>query len=547
MKYLKKTLAVLLVLVMVFAAVACGGTTTDNNNTANNSTDNGGAADTGNSGSNDANSGGATGGNTSKKDTLSFTCTVDSGTLDPMQILGYDTGFAMRMVYETLWDIDSKGNMVMILATDLTFVEPTIWHIKLREGVFFSNGNPFTAEDALFSIFRGNTMPGAPPFLPELNLEESKVLDEYTIELIFNNYDLSLTAGMASVSMFYVESFDEETVPTTPMGTGPYIMTTYVINSHIYLEARESGYWGDAPAIKNIHCKVLAEDFQRVNALETGTSDISSIPFQDIEYVESLDGITVALSDSTYGTCIYFNLTDNTVFFENPDARKAIALAIDNQAVADIAYSGYAKISRLPVSMAHIDWTDDILDLGVYGIGYDPDLARQYAESSGLVGQKLKAICSASAADIAVGELMQSDLQAIGVELEVVTLDAGSIITIAGDPTEFDIFISLTSAPSMTIAQNYSAYIQYMVGGTFLTSPWPGRDRFVELVTGIMAISDPAELQSRYKEMTEIHVDALPWYGIVDQQNANAYNSDLIGYERMLMGNVNFHKLSWAS
>ena len=543
MKNLKKVLAILVVLVMVFSVVACGGTTTNNNTGNNNTTNDNNTANDG--GNNTADDGGATGGNTSTRDTLAISCTSDSGTLDPM-MLSLDIGYAMRMVYETLWDMDSVGNMVYLLATNLEIVEPTVWHVTLREGVTFSNGNTFNAEDALFSIVKGCTTPGVPPYLTGFNAVDSKVLDEYKIELVFDNYDLSIAAGMAALYINDMESYDEDAISTTPIGTGPYVVTEYVINSHLYMERRD-GYWGDQPSIKYMQFKVLAEDFQRVNAIQTGAVDVSSVPFQDLAYVESLDGVTVSLVDTTYGACVYFNLTDLSVFYENPDARKAVALAIDNQAIVDIAYSGYAKPARLPVSLAHIDWTDDLLDQGVYAMGYDLDAAKQLAESSGLVGAKLKVICSASASDIAIGEIMQSGLREIGVDLEIVTVDAGSMLSIMNDPTEFDMHISGTSAPSMTIAQNYYAYTLYMVGGTFVTSPWQGRDRFLELIDGIMAITDQAELQARYKELTAIHVDALPWYGIVDQQSANAYNSDLTGYERMLFGNINYQKMAWSS
>ena len=544
MTHLKKALAILFVLIMVLSMVACGGgSTTGNTNTANNDTttdNNSNAAD--NSGSDPVDT---SGNDAPAKDILSAAVTQDRGTLDPMFLAGYEILNAMRMVYETLWDIDADGNMVWMLATGIEYIEPTIWRISLREGVVFENGNPFTAEDALFSVFRGNTRVGEPPYLPELDMEKSKVIDDYTIELIFNQYDLSYVAGMTSLCMFDVESFDEEAITTTPMGTGPYTLSAYVINSHLDLVARDDYWGGTTPAIKNLHFMVLAEDAQRVNALQTNTVDISGVPFQDIEYVQSLAGITVLLAPTASTDAVYFNVSEHSFFYQNPDARRAVAASIDRDAIANIAFSGFAEPSRLPLSMANVDVEDRFLDLGAYGVGYDLDLARQLAESSGLINEEILLINPGLSAAVVECEIIQAGLREIGVTCVVQSLDAGSWLSYIFDPTQYDMAISSTYTPSRTLAQNYYAWASFMVGGTYFTTPWPGSDRYVELVSDIMAESDPAVRSERYMELTEIHSDAVIWFSLVDTVTANAHNSDLKGYEPMLMGNVNYAKLSW--
>ena len=538
MEKMKKVFAILLVFVVVFTVVACNGTTTDTNtNNGDTATDNGGAS---------TDSGGSTDSNVSAKDTLTVAFTQDRGTLDPMYMLGYDSLNAMRNIYETLWDFDRAGNMVWMLATGLEFIEPTVWHISIREGITFADGSTFNADDALFSILRGNKRVGEPPYLPELDMENSKVLDEYTVELIFNSYDLSYVAGMASLFMIDVESFDEDTMATTPNGTGPYVLTDYVINSHIDFKARD-GYWGEAPKIPNLHFIVLAEDAQRVNALQTGTADISRVPFQDIEFVQTLPGVTVEITNAAQGMskALYMNTSEHSVFYDNVDARQAVAMAIDRQAIVDIAYSGFADVSRLPLSMGNVDVEERFCDMGVYGTGYDPEGAKALAESAGLMDKDILLINNGSASDVVMCELVQANLREIGVTCTVQSLDPGSWLSYAFDPTAYDMCIDFTSAPSATLAQGYYAWATYHVGGSYLTSPWPGNERYKELIDGIMAVSDPTEISNRYMELTEIHTNAMLWFTLVDMKTADAYNSDLKGWAPYLMGNVNYSQLSW--
>ena len=109
--------------------------------------------------------------------------------------------------------------------------------------------------------------------------------------------------------------------------------------------------------------------------------------------------------------------------------------------------------------------------------------------------------------------------------------------------------VDSTYVPSKTIAQNMSAWTLYHVGGAFANPAWPweGQARFIELCDGIMAISDPAELDARYQEMLEIHAEALTWFSLVDLSTATAYSKDLGGWNIMNLGNTNYAKLYWAN
>ncbi|MDR2357314.1 MAG: ABC transporter substrate-binding protein [Oscillospiraceae bacterium] len=480
------------------------------------------------------------------RDTLNVAMTQDRGTLDPSYMMGYDLLNAMRMVYDVLWDIDGEGNQIWLLATDLEVVEPTVWHVTLRQGVTFANGNPFTADDVLFSLYRGNNRTGEPATFPVLNLEKSKALDEYTVEIVFDSYELSYRNGFSLLYIYDAESFDEETAATTPNGTGPYEVTDYVINSHLDLTVRD-GYWGEKPAIENLHFAIMSEDTQRVTALQTGLVDIASVPYQDIEFVQTLSDLTVVVTSPAMSKALYFNPAETSVFYDNPDARKAVALAIDTQAIADIAYSGFAKVSRMPVAVDNIDAEDRFMDLGVYGIGYDPELAGEYAEKSGLRDKEILLINNGTSDSQVVAELIQANLKEIGVTVNVQNLDPGSWLSIVFDDTQYDVAVDFTTAPSMTLAQNYYSWINYHVGGAYTRNPWPGKDRALELAGKVMSVSDPQELSEIYMELTTLQTEAMLWFSLVDMTQAAAYNSGLSGYNPLLFGNVNYAGLSWAA
>lgn len=535
---MKKILALVLAVLMVLSLVACGGnkpaedapkadTKTDETKKTDNSAEKPVAEPT-----------------ASGKDTLTIALPSDRGTLNPMNLIGFDTEVAIQMIYEPLWDKDSAGTMVFRLAESLDQSDPCKWIIKLKQGIKFTNGNEFTADDVVFTLERGNNRDGEADYLPNLDLANTKALDTYTVQLGLTEYDMSYVTSMCYMPMMDKESYDHDAIAQTPIGTGPYVLKEYVVNSHLTLERNEA-YWGEAPYFKYLNFVIIAEDSQRTNAVATGEVDISDVPFADITYVQGLNGYDVKLEGTAMSTAMYYNTSDKSILCNNEKGRQAIAMAIDTEAIADLVYSGFATPAELPVSVGNVDVKDSYCNLGVYGNRYNVEKAKALAEEAGLIGQHLVIITPGSAEYAMVAEIIADNLKDIGIDLEVKNYDAGSAMEVYNDPTMYDLNISFTTVPSKTIAQNYSAWVMYANGGIYCWSEWPGRDRYLELCEGIMAVSDPADLDRRYQEMTEIHVEGLPWYNLVDIMGATAINSHIQGYEKYVSG-IYYAELSWA-
>ncbi|MBQ8831091.1 MAG: ABC transporter substrate-binding protein [Oscillospiraceae bacterium] len=537
---MKRLVALLLVLCMVFAFAACGG---------NKDAGSDGAAD----GSGDAQTGGGDASADSgeaKRDDLNIAYSQDRGTLNPLFMIGYDSMYAMLQVYQQLWDINSAGEMEWVLATGIEYVSDTVWHIKIREGVKFQNGNPLTAEDVVYSLVSANSREGEPAFLPYMDMENTKALDDYTVEFVLKQYDFSYLYSMTYLPIFDKESFDPAVAATTPNGTGPYELADYVVNSHIKLQLRtDGGYWGEMPSIKYLNFLMFTEDAQKTNALQTGALDIARVPYQDIEYIESVGGYTVDLQKSSNGggRALYFNATEHSdIFYNNPDARKAVAMAIDAEAVCAIAYSGYATPARMLCSTGCIDTKEEYYDQGVYATGYNPEEAKALAEKAGLIGKTLTISTNGTSDAIVTAELIQADLEAIGIHVEINNYDSGSWLAVAFDPSNAgDMLVDFTGVPSNTIAQNLSCWYLYHLGGGYTTIEFEGKDTLDGIAAVVMGVRDEEERAKMNKQMFDILNEQLLWFGICDLTTATAYPEGLKGYEVQNQGFINYGKLSW--
>ncbi len=516
-------LALVLIIAMALSISACGNSNASNDANKNDTSEASSSEKTDNTSNEGAGTDAAP--VASGKDVLNVAITQDSGTLDPMFNIGWDCMYALRCIYEPLFDVDEDGNFVWVLATGIDYESPTKWIVHLREGVTFSNGNPFNADDVVFTINRANNRPGASDLLGDCDETQTKKIDDYTVEVNFTKYTVGMETGTwTSIYMFDAESFSEDKVTTETVGTGPYTLTSMVTNS-VWTVDRRDDYWGEAPAIKTINFNVLSESTQRVNALETKTADFTTIPFQDVEYVEGMNDYNVIFHSNGYAKTLWFSFDPSSAFYNNVDARKAVSLAIDREAIVDIAYSGHADLSRFPFAGDKVDIKDSWLDQGVYGSGQDVEQAKALAESSGLAGTTIKIVNNGSADSQAVCELIQEDLRAIGVEVEIWTTDSGSWLAIIFDASQWDMAIDFSMGNSAVEALNRTNQIGG--GMSYQRDDWEGSARFHELLEGAIGEPDEAVRAQATEEMLKIVEDNYMWLALCDIYDSYGVSKDL--------------------
>jgi len=539
MKLRRKILALLLVCLMIVALVACnkdnGGTSSpvgsDNSNNSSNSdnnvsSDNSGNNNSNNSGGNSgANSGGNSGGNSSG----------GAGTADPGRRLNVQVaqdsgslfrstsgmGVALGAFYEPLLDVRGDGEVLWVLSTGIDYESDIHGTMHIREGVTFSNGNPLTADDVMFTMWRCFNDPQFALNVKAIDFEKTKVIDDYTIDLWYTEFNSGQITGFAQMSILDEESFDEVELSLHPNGTGPYELVEYVINSHIDVTARD-GYWGDPPSIKNIRFSIINEDSQIINALETGELDIANIPITELDFVRSL-GYRTETYGNGYYDAILFSLEPGNPL-ESKEARYAVCHAVNRQAIANILFQGMSTVLDYPVSHYLLDCEPRFLNMHeTYSIGYDPVRARELAEQSGLVGKSIRIVTNGTAAFDTIAEMVQYDLQEIGVDAEIIRYDQASYFSIMADATNFEIVVLNPVAPSRLACDILAMYF------TFIPLSWTGPDfdRYSENARGALTTYDEAKRSEMLYEALKIFVDYTPWYGICEAVNVRAVSNEL--------------------
>jgi peptide/nickel transport system substrate-binding protein len=305
----------------------------------------------------------------------------EPSTLDPQAAEDGNERAVTDNIYDTLLRRDPESNeLVPHLATALpTQVNDTTWEFKLREGVTFTNGEPFDAEAAAFSINRvvdPNYNSAQSDFYE--GITGAKAVDATTLDVTTAQNDPVFPARMYRLKMVPPVYSKDPAFVESPIGTGPYKFLKWDRGSQVTL-TRNDDYWGDAPPIKDVTLRFISEAGTRVAGLKAGEIQLATLlpPEQtkDVPQVITREGLEFPV----------FRLKNYEGTLKNAMIRQAMNYAVDKDALAEDLFSGYATVANCQtLSDAHFGYDPDLKPYP-----YDPDKAKQLLKDAGYNGEQL--------------------------------------------------------------------------------------------------------------------------------------------------------------
>ena len=579
---MKKLLAALLVATMTVSLAACGGggdtpqtpDTPDAGTEAPTGGDDGGTADTGDTVI------------LPREETLYFAGqqwgpvaswnVIGANQNNSMAIAGMGAGGYRTLMFETLYMYNCmNGDMIGLLATD----DDPVWNddqtqltVTIKDVARWSDGTPVTAEDVKrtfdIGVEIGNpTGTGYQGYIESIEADGQTVIINAKLNdagqpvnplMLLDFLTGTPIAQTAWIDTVYDRCGGDATAILNDPGedvvwSGPY--TRYYDDDQRVVLIRDDNYWGqDAsmwgklPVPKYIAHAMYADNAAGEIALKAGEVDVCQQFIGNIQDLWLNDGLPISTyyEEAPYGVCLtmptaWYNM-NIPVIAENPELRRAIAMAVDYDHIISAAMTNqspsFADVPRSLMNPTEGEQAlyDHAAVADLQWAGNDIDGAIALLDEAGLVdsdgdgyrdwnGEKisLNAVCpngwsdwQASMVDVAAAG------EKIGIEITTLYPEWDIYQTVFTDPNQTEYMIYMWSPGASSPSNPWSRVNQFM-GKEFVgvSNNWSGNwgqyvnDEADALIKQLPLTTDEAEIKSLYTQLTEIYLTEVPSFSLM--------------------------------
>lgn len=400
---------------------------------------------------------------TAANDTLTIGSYADPVSLDSAFAYDFTTNPIVIQITEGLLYYDAEDQLQPGLVESWEEVDETTYVYNVRNNVTFSDGTPMTMDDVLFSIehYRDPAVASYVAWMYDSVESIEKTGDwQFTVKLkqadALWKHTFATTGGHVH-SKAYIEAHPDNygTAEGGIIGTGPYVLETWDVGSQITLKYNEN-YWNKeaegTPQIKNIVVQNIPVDTTRMMASTSGQIDINLMaPVEMLPDLEKSEHAKLLKFPSAGLQFLAFNC--NKAPFNDVNVRKAIAYAVDKQALIDNVIKDFASVSQsIPVAPSlflfeEATWKEYADNANHYD--YNMDTAKELLAESGYPdGFDCKIIVDEKSMSNSVALVFQQAMADLGINAQIekvsndeaVSLQFGSGIVDGVRPYDMGIF-----------------------------------------------------------------------------------------------------------
>lgn len=415
---------------------------------------------------------------------------------------------------------------------------------KLRDGVKFHDGKPFTSEDVKFSIL---------DVLKKVHPRGQSTFREVTdIETPDARTAILKLAHPAPYMMMAFSSYESPMIPkhvygagdiqssknaNQPIGTGPFKFVEWRRGEFMRLD-RNADYWRKGqPYLDRIVARFVTDSATRTAALEKGEAHIAgfgAIPYSDVKTLEKLPSLTVTTRGyELQSPIVELDFNTRKPPFDNLKVRQAVSYAINRKFAIDNIWFGFGKPATGPISSnfaASGIYTPDVLN---YNVPNGAEVANKLLDEAGFP-RKADGTRFEIVHDITpygeewqrFGEFVQQALAEIGVKASLRYQDVPSWLKRVYTDYDFQLssnWIQTLADPAIGVHRLYHSN-QIRPSTVFVNdSGWstPETDALMDKASVEV---DPAKRNAFYHELQKRIVEAAPLVYVLELQFATVYN-----------------------
>lgn len=380
--------------------------------------------------------------------TLNLATGEDWENLDPAFANGVQTGSMVAKLFDGLMRYDFETTDVVPNLAESVDIndDATVFTFTLHEGVPFHDGSTLTAQDVKFSfervvdpatagplawVFTDAGITGAQAFADgdADGIEGIRVVDDLTVEISLDEpyamllHHLAMPAAHVVSEAVASELGDD--FSNEPVGTGPFRLADRVRDSSLDLEAF-ADYFAGAPSIDGVHYRIITDSLIRWEEFLAGNLDSVGIPDAIFDEVVNDPQYADMIQSQAELATFYWAMNQHYDVFKDVRVRRAMAMAIDREAILAGPYNGKDVIANGPIPPGLAGYKER------EGIPYDPEGAKELLAEAGYPdGLEFEMWSTRAETTVAVTELIQFFLSEIGVTTTINQVDFGVLIDAA--------------------------------------------------------------------------------------------------------------------
>src|SRR5262250_582663 len=414
-------------------------------------------------------------------------------------------------LFDNLVSRHPDGKLYPALATEWKLTNPTTWTFKLRPGVKWHNGDPFSSADVKYSFER--------TWDPKVNTRVSTVFttvekveapDANSVVFTTKKPDPLLAARVAFyggqiVPKKYLEAVGGDTFNAKPIGTGPVRFVSWTKDDRLVLEANPD-YFGGKPDFDRFIMRSIPETAPRIAALLKGEVDlITQLPPDHAERVTG--NPTTRVTGALYAGLYVLAVNSKVPPLDNPLVKQALSLAVDRDVIVKELWRGRGIVPNSQIAKG-----DNHYDASLPPLKYDPKDARDRLKKSGYKGEEIviETTVGYTANDKPMSEAIVAMWRDIGVNAKVEVLE----YSVRAQKNRDKTFKGLWWSDPTSTLSDPDGMMWRLLGPGGPQDYWR-HARFDELGEAARFSTDQKFREGAYREMTKIFLEHLPWIPII--------------------------------
>ena len=346
------------------------------------------------------------------KDTLTIMGLIKTEDMDPIKGAVAKDPNLMQAVFGTLTRYDGSGNLVASMASWEVAEDGLTRNFTIKEGIKFQDGSDLTADDVIFTFER---MMEDDIMVYSLGRYTWEKTGDLTFSMTPSSPLADPAALLANTYIIPSDNYSADAFRTAPIGAGAYKLDTIETDGTVKLSSWDA-YWDKTPYFKNLIIKAPLESSAAVVALQNGEVDIlPAVAASQLPLIREDEKLNVMETPGFTSTGVWF-FGD---IKEDVNLKLAISYAIDREKMIKIACDGAAVAASDLISSRTLG------ELAGYAKmpGYDVEQAKTYLAKSSYQGETLTLTVTSETSE---AQCIMDDLKAIGINIEIRTLDLNS-------------------------------------------------------------------------------------------------------------------------